>query len=91
MNKQFHKENRETLYQSLAPNSMLLLFSGQSVRKTGDEDYPFFADRSFVYYTGIEQTESIFAAVKGDSSTDELLFMLPKDMHIVRLYRIRFL
>ena len=78
MNKQFHKENRDSLYQSLESNSMLILFSGQSVRKTGDEDYPFFADRSFVYYTGIEQIDSIFAAVKGDSSMEELLFMLPR-------------
>lgn len=80
MNNQFHKENRDSLYQSIESNSMLILVSGQSVRKTGDEDYPFFADRSFVYYTGIEQIDSIFAAVKGDSSMEELLFMLPKDM-----------
>ena len=26
--------------------------------------YPFFADRSFLYYTGIEQAESVLAAVK---------------------------
>ena len=80
MNKQFHKENRETLYRSLTPNSLLLLFSGQPVRKTGDEDYPFFADRSFVYYTGLEQVNSIFAAIQGTESTEELLFLLPKDM-----------
>ena len=80
MNKQFHKENRETLYRSLTPHSLLLLFSGQPVRKTGDEDYPFFADRSFVYYTGIEQVNSIFAAVQGMESTEEILFLLPKDM-----------
>ncbi len=80
MNRQFHQDNRETLYKSLAPNSILLLFSGQSVRKTGDEDYPFFADRSFVYYTGIEQAESIFAAIKSESTTEEMLFMLPKDL-----------
>ena len=80
MNNQFHKENRETLYQSLTPGSMLLLFSGQPVRKTGDEDYPFFADRSFVYYTGIEQVNSIFAAMRDTASTEEILFMLPPDM-----------
>lgn len=80
MNKQFHKDNRTTLYRSLSANSLLLLFSGQSVRKTGDEDYPFFADRSFVYFTGIEQVDSIFAAVRGDNDVEECLFLLPKDM-----------
>ncbi len=80
MNKQFHKDNRDTLYRTLPANSLLLLFSGQSVRKTGDEDYPFFADRSFVYFTGIEQVDSIFAAVHGDNDVEECLFLLPKDM-----------
>jgi Xaa-Pro aminopeptidase len=79
MNYTFHKENRTALYQKLAPNTALVLFSGKPIRKTGDEDYLFFADRSFVYYTGIEQQESVLLAVKGAESTHETIFMLPPD------------
>ena len=57
-----------------------MLFSGQAIRKTGDEDYLFFADRSFVYFTGIEQADSVLAAVKKDNRTAEMLFMLPPDL-----------
>lgn len=80
----FHRDNRNTLYSTLEPNSLLLLFSGQAIRKTGDEDYGFFADRSFVYYTGIEQADSVLAAVKHDSKTSDMLFMLPPDAHAER-------
>lgn len=84
MHKSFHKENRNSLYQTLIPGSMVLLFSGQAIRKTADEDYPFFADRSFVYYTGIEQSESILAAVRDKTGTYESIFMLPPDAHAER-------
>ncbi len=79
MDYSFHRDNRTTLYKSLAPDSLLLLFSGQAIRKTGDEDYLFFADRSFVYYTGIDQVDSVLAAVKTTDRTSEMLFMLPPD------------
>lgn len=84
MHNSFYKENRNLLYQKLIPGSMVLLFAGQPIRKTGDEDYPFFADRSFVYYTGIKQSESILAAVHDYHSTTEKIFMLPPDAHAER-------
>ena len=84
MKKEFHQDNRAELYQSLTPGSLLLLFSGRAPRKTGDEDYPYFADRSFVYYTGIEQQDSILAALIDKESVQEILFMLPPDAHAER-------
>lgn len=84
MNKEFHQGNRKELYARLEPGSLLLLFCGHAPRKTGDEDYPFFADRSFVYYTGIEQQDSIFAAIVDESGAKEMLFMLPPDAHAER-------
>lgn len=84
MDKVFHKQNRQELYASLPQDSLLLLFSGRAPRKTGEEDYPFFADRSFVYYTGIEQADSVLAAVKTPCSVSETLFMLPPDAHLER-------
>lgn len=80
MEKTFHQENRRELYLSLAPGSLLLLFSGHAPRKTGDEDYPFFTDRTFVYYTGIEQADSVLAAYKDESGVQETLYMLPPDL-----------
>ena len=75
----FHKGNRQRFYDMMVPDSMLVLFSGKEVRKTNDEYYPFYADRSFVYMTGIEQKESVLVAVKAGSTTTERLYLLPSD------------
>ena len=78
--KEFFCANRQKLYAMLEPNSILLLYSGVEVRKTNDEYYPFFADRDFVYLTGIEQKESILLALKDSSGTvTERLYILPSD------------
>lgn len=79
MKKEFHKENRKTLYKDLEADSLAILFSGHAPRKTGDEDYPFFANRNFVYLTGIEQQSSIFLAEVHENEAKEILFLLPSD------------
>lgn len=79
MNQQFHQNNRKTLYESLRPGSLALLFSGRAPRKTNDEYYPYFANRNFVYLTGVTQQESILLAYKPDQSTEEILFIPPGD------------
>ena len=84
MDKAFHQQIRQELYRFLPADSLLLLFSGRAPRKTSDEDYPFFADRSFVYYTGIEQADSVLAVCKDTDSVSETLFLLPKDDYLER-------
>ncbi|WMJ88174.1 aminopeptidase P N-terminal domain-containing protein [Anaerocolumna sp. MB42-C2] len=80
MKKEFHKENRETLYNSLESGSIAVMFSGRAPRKTSDEYYPFFANRSFVYMTGIEQENSILMAFKDGTTTEDTVFLLPPDL-----------
>ncbi|MCJ8013013.1 aminopeptidase P N-terminal domain-containing protein [Paenibacillus sp. KQZ6P-2] len=79
MKKEFHMENRETLYHSMEAGSLAVMFSGHAPRKTGDEDYPFFANRNFVYLTGIEQQNSIFLSEVQGNERKETLFLLPSD------------
>ena len=80
MKQSFHMENRRVLYSALQPSSVLLVFSGNEVRKTNDEYYPFFADRNFVYLTGLECKEAVLLAVKdGHGDTQERLYILPSD------------
>lgn len=76
----FHAGNRMRFYEKMEPGSMLILFSGVEIRKTGDEYYPFFAQRNFVYMTGIEQKQSVFLALKdGSGAVEERLYLLPRD------------
>ena len=79
--REFYAGNRQKLYNSLEPGSILILFSGVEIRKTNDEYYPFFAERNFVYLTGIDQKESILLVTKETSGTvRERLYVLPSDM-----------
>ena len=78
--KEFFSANRRKLYSMMEQDSVLILFSGVEIRKTNDEYYPFFAERDFVYLTGVEQKESIFVAIKDSSgSVAERLYILPSD------------
>lgn len=79
MNTSFHTGNRQRLYADMKSNSLLVVFSGEEIRKTNDEYYPFFADRSFVYLTGIQQKEAVLLALKGESTVEERLYILPPD------------
>ena len=60
MDRTFFKGNRQSLYDTLAAGTLVVLYSGHAPRKTADEPYPFFADRSFVYMTGVTKENIIF-------------------------------
>ena len=60
----FYKQNREELYATLPNGTVLVTHSGKEVIKTADEFYAFFANRNFVYLTGVDFKEFILAAVK---------------------------
>ncbi len=79
MKKEFYCENRRKLFSSMPDNSLLLLFSGKSLRKTMDSYYDFFADRNFVYLTGIDREKVVYLAFKQGSSIDEMLFIRDPD------------
>ena len=90
MDAAFFKENREKLYEMLPEGSLLAVFSGKEVIKTNDEYYPFFADRNFVYLTGLTCKEAILLASKDAAgSVRESLYILPPDLHAERWTGVR--
>jgi Xaa-Pro aminopeptidase len=80
----FYKENRESLMKNLAPGELAIFMSGELLRKSADEDYPFCANRNFVYLTGIEQRDSILILYKEENGFTEKLFILPPDAYAER-------
>jgi Xaa-Pro aminopeptidase len=48
MDKRFYNENRRRLAAHMTVNDAMLFFSGERVRKTADEDFPFFTNRNFL-------------------------------------------
>ena len=80
MNAAYYAANRRRFYDNMESGSMLILFSGCEIRKTSDECYPFFAERNFVYMTGLSCRDAVFVAVKEDTATAERLYILPPDL-----------
>lgn len=85
MHTEFHVNNRQKLYEQLPEGALLALFSGEEIRKTNDEYYPFFADRNFVYLTGMECKQAVLLAGKDASGTVwERLYILRPDAYAER-------
>ena len=83
MNSSFHAANRKTLYDSLSAGTLLLSFAGEAPRLSADAYYPFFANRNFVYLTGLSGTEPqgfILLAKKAGGIVEETVFALPPDL-----------
>ena len=80
MDKIYFTGNRRRFYQNLQPGSLTVVFSGEELRRTIDEYYPFFAHRNFVYLTGIEQKNTVLlAGMDSAGSCWERLYLLPPD------------
>ena len=75
MDKKFHGENRRKVAAHMAGNEAMLFFSGEPVRKTADEEFPFFANRNFLYLTGIKQERSALVLQKRGQLLSECLFV----------------
>ena len=84
MNAEFHSNNRKKLYESLPDQTVVILCSGRSIRKTADENYPFYADRNFLYLTGLDREDFILLAEKEANQVKETIFILPPDAHAER-------
>jgi Xaa-Pro aminopeptidase len=79
MDKQFHSDKRRRIAAHMTENDAMLFFSGESVRKTADEDFPFFTNRNFLYLTGIKQEQSALLLQKKDDLILERLFVTKPD------------
>ena len=80
MNASYYSRNRSRFYAHMQPDSLLVLFSGVEIRRTNDEFYPFFAERNFVYLTGLSCKNAVFLAWKdGTATVQERLYILPPD------------
>jgi Xaa-Pro aminopeptidase len=79
MDKHFYGESRRKVAAHMTENDAMLFFSGESVRKTADEDFPFFTNRNFLYLTGIKQEQSALLLQKRGDLLSECLFVTKPD------------
>ena len=79
MDKRFYGENRRRVAAHMTANDAMLFFSGESVRKTADENFPFFTNRNFLYLTGIKQEHSALLLQRKGDLLSECLFVTKPD------------
>ena len=80
MDKAFHSKNRQKLAAHMTGNEVMVFFSGENARKTADENFPFFANRNFLYLTGIKQEQSVLLLQKKGDLISECLFMMKPNL-----------
>ncbi len=79
MEKEFYRENRETLYRSVEKNSLVILFAGHAPKRSNDENYEFYANRNFLYLTNVEQENTVLMTAVYEKDVEEFLYILPPD------------
>lgn len=79
MDKRFYVDNRRRVAVQMTGNDAMLFFSGEPVRKSADENFPFFTNRNFLYLTGIKQEQSALLLQKRGHLTSECLFVPKPD------------
>lgn len=75
MDKEFFKRNREEFALTMKDNSAAILFAGESLTKSEDEDYTFVINNNFFYMTGIDEHGVILVITKRNSEIKETLFI----------------
>ncbi|MCL2152006.1 MAG: Xaa-Pro peptidase family protein [Oscillospiraceae bacterium] len=82
MNKSFFARNRAALYDTLPDGALFVIFSGEPPHRTADEDFRFFANRSFVYLTGVTDPNCVLFARRSHGELIETLFIRELDPEI---------
>jgi len=82
MNKSFFSRNRNNLYETLPDGALFVLFSGGESHRSADENFRFFANRNFVYLTGIDEPDCILMARRVFGTLHETLFIRDPDPEV---------
>lgn len=80
MIKNIYKINRNNLLDKIKDNSIVILFAGKAIQKTGDQNYPFTPNRNFYYLTGIKEEEHILVMSKINGVKSSKLYI--KDINL---------
>lgn len=82
MNKNIYKINRDNLLEKIKDNSIIVLFAGKSIQKTGDQTYPFTPNRNFYYLTGVKEEEHILLMSKINGVKTSKLYIKDIDLEL---------
>lgn len=85
LSKDFHKERRQKLRESMPPNSVAVFFANPVRNRANDVDYVYHQDPDFFYLTGYREPDAVLLIFKtkqvaaNGASYDEILFVQPRN------------
>ena len=79
MNKEFFIKNRHKLSKEMPNKSIAVFFAGKDICTSLDESYPFSINRTFYYFTGINEQNDILLIVKENDKARSIIFINPYD------------
>ena len=82
MNNNIYKINRNNLLDKIKDNSIVILFAGKAIQKTGDQTYPFTPNRNFYYLTGIKEEDHILVMTKINGVKSSKLYIKDIDLEM---------
>ena len=82
MNKNIYKFNRDNLLDKIKDNSIVILFAGKAIQKTGDQTYPFTPNRNYYYLTGIKEEDHILVMTKINGVKSSKLYIKDIDLEM---------
>ena len=82
MNKNIYKFNRDNLLDKIKDNSIVILFAGKAIQKTGDQTYPSTPNRNFYYLTGIKEEDHILVMTKINGVKSSKLYIKDIDLEM---------
>ena len=72
-------EHREKLYQSIAENTLVIVYAGIPIHTNEDGYHDFVVNSQYFYLTGLERENTAFLAYKTAEKTREILFIEEPD------------
>jgi len=72
-------EHREKLYQSIAENTLVIVYAGIPIHTSEDGYHDFVVNSQYFYLTGLERENTAFLAYKTAEKTREILFIEEPD------------
>lgn len=84
MKKEFFVNNRNKYFNKINDNSITILSSGTSYKKSADENFDYEVDKNFYYLSGINQEGVILCLIKRNGKTEEYLFIEKNDPILVK-------
>lgn len=85
LSKEFHKERRTKLRETLPPNSVAVFFANPVRNRANDVDYIYHQDPDFYYLTGYKEPNAVLFVFKEKQTAangqqyDEILFVQPRN------------